>query len=103
MLELKNIKKTYYDKKEEYQVLKGINLSIPNRGIFLVTGKSGSGKSTLLKIIGLTEKCDTGNIIWNNKELEFDKEEEKSEFHNREVGIVYQNYELFELDRKSVV
>lgn len=96
MLELKNIKKTYYDKKEEYQVLKGINLSIPNRGIFLVTGKSGSGKSTLLKIIGLTEKCDTGNIIWNNKELEFDKEEEKSEFHNREVGIVYQNYELFE-------
>ena len=51
-LELKNIYKSYYLDKEEFPVLKGINLQF-DRGEFVsILGESGGGKSTLMNIIG---------------------------------------------------
>ena len=52
MLELKDIKKTYQSKRVEVEALKGITLTLPERGMVFIVGKSGSGKSTLLNILG---------------------------------------------------
>lgn len=52
ILELKNIKKSYYLGKEEFPVLKGLNLSFDKGDFVSILGESGGGKSTLMNIIG---------------------------------------------------
>ena len=52
ILELKNIKKSYFLGKEEFPVLKGLNLSFDKGDFISILGESGGGKSTLMNIIG---------------------------------------------------
>ena len=58
MIEVKNIKKSY----GTLQVLKGIDLIIPEKQIVTIVGASGAGKSTLLHIIGTLDYPDEGEI-----------------------------------------
>lgn len=52
ILELKNIKKSYFLGKEEFPVLKGLALSFDKGDFVSILGESGGGKSTLMNIIG---------------------------------------------------
>ena len=58
MIEVKNIKKSY----GTLQVLKGIDLIIPEKQIVTIVGASGAGKSTLLHIIGTLDYPDEGEV-----------------------------------------
>ena len=60
MLEIKNLKKNFANKK----VLKGINLTVNKGDIVGIIGPSGCGKSTLLKCINLLEKPNSGHVIF---------------------------------------
>ncbi|MBB1070024.1 ATP-binding cassette domain-containing protein [Limosilactobacillus sp. RRLNB_1_1] len=93
-LELKNIHKSYYLDKEEFPVLKGINLQF-NRGEFVsILGESGGGKSTLMNIIGGLDRNFEGEVLVNGKLLDHKKEKQLDSYRRATVGYIYQSYNL---------
>ena len=63
VLELKNIRKSYFLGKEEFPVLKGINLEFERGDFVSLLGESGGGKSTLMNIIGGLDRKYEGDVI----------------------------------------
>ncbi len=73
LLQLKNIKKKFKDN----EILKGINLTLKEKEILVITGPDGSGKSVLLKIIAGLLKPDEGEIIFLGSDLLKEREKFK--------------------------
>lgn len=90
MIQAKNIKKSF----GKLEVLKGIQLEIPNGKVYSVVGASGAGKTTLLQIIGTLSKPDSGEIYYNNRNISSMSEKELAEFRNKEIGFVFQFHHL---------
>ena len=88
MIEIKNIEKTFGNRK----VLKGINLTIEEGDRIGIIGPSGCGKSTFLRCINQLEKPDNGKIILDNENLCNTKELTKL---RRKIGMVFQQFNLF--------
>ena len=89
MLEIKNLKKNFTNKK----VLKGIDLEVNEGDVIGIIGPSGCGKSTLLKCINLLEKPTSGKIIYNNDNI---VDNDDLEIIRRKIGMVFQQFNLFE-------
>lgn len=94
MIELKNIDKTYQGYNANYPALSNISLTINQGDYIMVLGKSGSGKSTLLNILSGIDRPDKGALIFREKALERLSESEISKWRGRNVGIVFQFYQL---------
>lgn len=90
LIKAENIKKSF----GTLEVLKGINLEIPQGKIYSVVGASGAGKTTLLQILGTLSKPDSGTIIFNDKEILKLSEKQLSAFRNTEIGFVFQFHHL---------
>src|SRR5699024_9375566 len=74
--------------------LDGVSISV-NEGEFVaVVGTSGSGKSTLLNMIGGLDRPTSGSVMIRGKELLKMKDEELTIFRRRNIGFVFQNYNL---------
>lgn len=86
MLELKNISLSLKEKK----ILDNISFSLKKGEIMLLSGKSGAGKSTILRIIANLLPVDSGQL-WFDEKLET----QVSLQENNRVGIVFQNFNLF--------
>lgn len=69
--------------------LKDLNLSLQNGEYFVIIGKSGRGKTMLLETLAGRYNISCGSIKKNNEEIS------KLSPENRDIGFVYQNYELF--------
>ena len=69
--------------------LKDINLNLDQGEYFIILGKSGSGKTVLLETIAGRYKIESGSILKDNKDISKESPEK------RDLGFVYQNYELF--------
>lgn len=95
LLEIKHVNKIYKseDGGEKY-ALKDVTIIFPSSGLIAICGKSGSGKSTLINMIALLDKPDSGNILFNNKELTSYKDKEILNYRNKEIGIIFQHYQL---------
>ena len=89
MLEIKNLKKNFTNKK----VLKGIDLEVNEGDVIGIIGPSGCGKSTLLKCINLLEKPTSGKIIYNGDNI---VDNNDLEVIRRKIGMVFQQFNLFE-------
>jgi len=76
------------------QVLKGIDVEIPQGKIVSIVGASGAGKTTLLQILGTLSRPNTGKIYIDNKEVSNLNEKEISLFRNRNIGFVFQFHHL---------
>lgn len=90
MIEVKNIRKKY----GELEVLKGVNLSIDQGEIVSIVGASGAGKTTLLQILGTLDNADSGEILFENKNIAKLKKKELSSFRNENIGFVFQFHHL---------
>jgi lipoprotein-releasing system ATP-binding protein len=90
LIKVENIKKSFGN----LQVLKGINLEIPNGKIYSIVGASGAGKTTLLQILGTLSKPDSGSLIINEKEISRLSEKQLATFRNSELGFVFQFHHL---------
>lgn len=77
----------------EFHVLKDINLEVKKGERIVVCGPSGSGKSTMIRCINRLEEHQKGQIIINNTELTSDVK--NIEEVRREVGMVFQHFNLF--------
>jgi putative ABC transport system ATP-binding protein len=101
IIKMVNITKIYKLEDVEAVALQDIDLEV-KRGEFLaITGRSGSGKSTLMHIIGLLDLPTTGTYILNGTDVSKLKEDELSFQRNKEIGFVFQSFNL--LPRSSAV
>lgn len=94
LLELKNIYKTYIQGSMEVPVLNDINLSIEEGEYVAIMGPSGSGKSTLMNIIGCIDKPTSGSYLLDGEEIEKYNDKELSQVRNKQIGFVFQNFNL---------
>jgi putative ABC transport system ATP-binding protein len=94
LLSIKNLEKSYGDGKRKISVLKNINLSVVRGEWISIMGPSGSGKTTLLNLIGLLDKHDNGQIIFDGEDILTFTPEEKAAFRSNKIGIVFQNHYL---------
>lgn len=90
VLETKGIRKSY----QTLEVLKGIDLAIPEQKVVAIVGPSGAGKTTLLQIMGTLLRPDEGEVWVQGKEVVHLREREQTVFRNREVGFVFQFHHL---------
>lgn len=94
VIETINLKKTFSNEAFEQEVLKGINITV-NEGDFTgIVGPSGSGKTTLLYCISSLEKINSGNIIFNGKDITDYSEKEIANLRKTELGFIFQFYNL---------
>ena len=94
ILKVENLTKSYGKGEAKVDALKNINLSI-NKGEFVaIVGPSGSGKSTLLHLLGGVDKPTSGKVYINDVDIYTLKEKDLSIFRRRNVGLIYQFYNL---------
>lgn len=94
ILQTKDLKKFYGKGETEVRALDGVNLTVEKGEFVAVVGTSGSGKSTLLHMLGGLDRCTSGTVIVDGKNLAELKEEALTIFRRRKIGFVFQNYNL---------
>lgn len=94
MLKVENVYKTYGKGENKVEALRNVNFSI-NKGEFAaIVGPSGSGKSTLLNIMGGLDNATSGKVLLDNRDIFEMKEKELSVFRRRNIGFVFQAFNL---------
>ena len=94
VLETKDLRKIYGSGENQVNALDGVSISVDEGEFVAVVGTSGSGKSTLLNMIGGLDRPTSGNVIIRGKEILKMKDEELTLFRRRNIGFVFQNYNL---------
>ena len=94
ILETKNLKKIYGSGENEVHALDGVSISVEEGELVAIVGTSGSGKSTLLNMLGGLDRPTSGSVVVRGKELMQMKDEQLTIFRRRNVGFVFQNYNL---------
>jgi putative ABC transport system ATP-binding protein len=101
MINVDNLKKTYYMGNQSLDALSGVTSEITKGEYVAIMGPSGSGKSTLMNIIGCLDSPTKGTYSLNNKEVSQMSDDELSKIRNTEIGFVFQNFSL--LPRSSAL
>jgi ABC-type lipoprotein export system ATPase subunit len=94
LLELENVVKHYRGAGEEVRAVDGVSLSVNEGEMVALHGPSGSGKTTLLLLIAALLTPDSGSVRHRGRELSRLSEAEAAEYLRREVGFVYQSFQL---------
>lgn len=94
ILETKDLKKIYGSGENEIHALDGVSISVEEGEFVAIVGTSGSGKSTLLNMLGGLDRPTSGSVVVRGKELMQMKDEQLTIFRRRNVGFVFQNYNL---------
>lgn len=89
-LHLRDIRKSY----GSLEVLKGITLTLPARGIVTITGASGAGKTTLLQIMGTLDTPDTGSVLYDDLDVTALRDKKLSSFRGSHIGFIFQTHQL---------
>ena len=94
VLKTTDLKKIYQAPSGEVRALDGVNISIAEGEFVAIIGSSGSGKTTLLNMLGGLDYPTSGEIIVRERNLAELKNEELTVFRRRNIGFVFQNYNL---------
>lgn len=86
--------KYYGDGLNTVRALDGVSLSVEQNEFVAVVGTSGSGKSTLLHMLGGLDTPTSGKVKINGKNLFEMADDERTVFRRREIGFVFQNFNL---------
>lgn len=94
ILQTIDLKKYYGAEPHITRALDGVSISVEQGEFVAVVGTSGSGKSTLLNMMGGLDTPTAGRVIVRGQELGEKKDEELTIFRRRNIGFVFQNYNL---------
>lgn len=100
ILELNNVSKSFKSGPERQTVLYDISAKFETGKITSIRGKSGSGKSTLLNILAAATYADTGNVLFNGKDLQSTSIKYREKYRRDTIGYIPQN--LYLLDDRNV-
>ena len=94
ILRVENLTKVYGKGENEVRALDGVSFSVEKGAFVAVIGPSGSGKSTLLHILGGVDRPTGGKVFMDGKDVYAQNEEQLAIFRRRQVGLIYQFYNL---------
>ena len=94
ILRVENLTKVYGKGENEVRALDGVSFSVEKGEFVAIIGPSGSGKSTLLHILGAVDEPSSGKGFMDGKDVFKQNEEQLAIFRRRQVGLVYQFYNL---------
>lgn len=86
--------KQYGEGENEVHALDHVSISVEEGKFIAVAGSSGSGKSTLLNMLGGLDRPTSGEVLVRGKEIFKMNDEELTIFRRRNIGFVFQNYNL---------
>ncbi len=101
MIKLIDVEKDYEIGEDTAKVLKKINLTIKDGEFASIVGPSGCGKSTMMHILGLLDKPTSGKVLLDEKDVSKLSDDALSEFRNRYVGFIFQQFNL--INKLSVI
>ena len=93
-LAVKNLYKSYTIEKNNYEVNKDINLSVPPASLVWIYGNSGAGKSTFLNVITGIDTPDAGSVSWDGSEINTMNVNKRAQFRLEHFGLIFQFFEL---------
>lgn len=98
ILEVNNVKKVYTTRfgGNQVQALSDVTFSVEEGEYVAIMGESGSGKSTLLNILAALDKATAGQVLLNGKNLSQIREKELSAFRRKNLGFVFQDFNLLD-------
>ena len=94
ILQTKDLKKYYGTEPNITRALDGVNFSVEQGEFVAVVGTSGSGKSTMLHMMGGLDTPTSGSVVVAGKELAKMNDEQLTIFRRRNIGFIFQNYNL---------
>ena len=94
IMRVENLTKVYGKGENEVRALDGVSFSVEKGAFVAVIGPSGSGKSTLLHILGGVDRPTGGKVFLDGKDVYAQNEEQLAIFRRRQVGLIYQFYNL---------
>jgi putative ABC transport system ATP-binding protein len=94
IIQLVDIRKSYFMGKQELPVLKGVSLDIFKNEYVALMGPSGSGKSTLMNILGCLDTPSAGAYILNGQDVSKMADDNLADVRNVEIGFVFQQFNL---------
>jgi putative ABC transport system ATP-binding protein len=94
ILQVKDLVKTYGKGDTTVTALDGVSFSVKKGEFVAIIGPSGSGKSTLMHLIGGVDRPTSGSVFIDGNEIYKSNESELAIFRRRNIGIIYQFYNL---------
>ena len=94
IIEIRDLKKEYNE--ASGSILRGLSFDVNPGDFIAVMGRSGCGKTTFLKILGLVLKKSSGTYLFRDRNIDDLWESEIADIRRREMGFVYQNYNLMQ-------
>ena len=94
LIKVENLTKTYGQGENQVRALDGVSFSVQKGEFVAIIGPSGSGKSTLLHILGAVDRPTSGKVFLDGTDVFAANEEELAIFRRRQVGLIYQFYNL---------
>lgn len=94
IVETRNLKKYYQMSENTVKALDGVDFRVEDQEFVAIIGKSGSGKSTLLHMLGGLDVPTEGEVVVEGKRLLGMKKEQLAIFRRRNIGFIFQNYNL---------
>lgn len=94
ILKVQNLCKTYGKGDAKVEALKRVSFSMEKGEFAAIVGESGSGKSTLLNCVGALDEPTSGKILVDGQDLFAMKEEQRTIFRRRNIGFVFQSFQL---------
>ena len=95
LLEVKNLRTTFYSKGCKIEAVRGTNLVVERGEILGIVGESGSGKSVMMKsilgIIPRSAKIDEGEIIFDGRRIDGLSNNEKRKIKGKEIAMIFQD------------
>jgi putative ABC transport system ATP-binding protein len=101
VIQMEEVKKTYFIGDQEIQALRGVNLVIQEGDFAAIMGPSGSGKSTMMNLIGCLDKPTSGELYLDGYPVSQADDDELAIIRNQKIGFVFQQFHL--LPRTSAV
>ncbi len=96
MIKINGLTKTYRTEEVVTLALDGISLHIKNHEFVSIMGPSGCGKSTLLNILGMLDKPDSGNYMFNGTEVTSLNENKQCDLRKENIGFIFQQFNLIQ-------
>jgi putative ABC transport system ATP-binding protein len=94
VITMRGVAKTFWRGKEKLEVLKNLDLDIPQGSFEALMGPSGSGKTTLLNLVAGLDRPSSGSILVGGKDIAKMSDGELARWRSRHIGFVFQHFNL---------